>query len=65
MQILDVNDVAKLLKMTTKQVYSLTKTRYRMRHGDPIPSFKVNGNLRFRLDHVLDWLDRLSTKEAA
>ena len=67
MQILTVDDVASLLKMTRKQVYGLTKARYRARHGQAIPSFKVNGNLRFRLDHVLAWVDRLSTtnKEAA
>jgi predicted DNA-binding transcriptional regulator AlpA len=67
MQILTVDEVAALLKMTTGQVYRLTKKRFRMRHRTCLPHFKINGNLRFRLDHVVAWVDQLSNnnKEAA
>jgi predicted DNA-binding transcriptional regulator AlpA len=64
-EILTVREVAALLKMTEGQVYSLTKSRFRARHGEAraIPALRINGNLRFRLSDIEAWLDRLSREE--
>ena len=50
MEILTVDELAALLKMTKRQSYTMTETRT-LEGGmkdHPLPVLKINGNLRFR-----------------
>jgi excisionase family DNA binding protein len=62
-EILTVNEVAELLKMSREQVYEQTRNRARVRNAHPIPAIRINGNLRFRRSDIERWLDRLSESE--
>jgi predicted DNA-binding transcriptional regulator AlpA len=59
-EILTVSDVAKLLKFSKGQVYDLTRSRARVRQTLPIPTLRINGNLRFRRSDIEQWLNRLA-----
>jgi predicted DNA-binding transcriptional regulator AlpA len=60
--ILTVEDLATLLKVSTRQVYELTKQR--TRSGDirqnPLPVLRVGGSVRFRKSDIEAWLERIS-----
>lgn len=60
-EILTVNDLAALLKMSKAQVYELTKERTRSgaMRNNPIPFLKINGNVRFRKVDIDGWLGKL------
>ena len=62
--ILNLDDLCQLLKMTKVQCYNLCKKRAIARMSKPLPTLRINGNLRWRLSNVERWLDELS-KEAA
>lgn len=62
-EILTVSELASLLKMTESQVYTMTRKRGRSRMPTPIPCLHLNGNLRFRLSDVLQWLDKVAQEE--
>jgi len=49
-QILDVDDVAKLIKKSKDHVYRLTSQK-------KIPHYK-RGTLYFKLHEILDWIDK-------
>jgi excisionase family DNA binding protein len=60
-EILTVDELATLLKMSTTQVYEMTRKRTRagaMREN-PIPVLKINGNVRFRKSDIEAWLEKL------
>lgn len=64
-EILTVDEVAVLLKMSKGQVYEMTRERTRsgtMRET-PMPFFKINGNIRFNAVDVETWLQSLATKK--
>lgn len=59
--VLTVEELATLLKMSTGQVYEMTRNRTRsgaMREN-PIPVVKINGNVRFLKHQIEAWLERL------
>lgn len=60
--ILTVDDVAALLKMTKRQVYEMTceRTRSGAMRTNPIPVLKINGNVRFRKQDIDGWLEKLA-----
>jgi predicted DNA-binding transcriptional regulator AlpA len=61
MEILTVAELASLLKMSTNQVYEMTRTRTRsgaMREN-PIPVVKINGNVRFLKSEIEAWIEKL------
>ena len=60
-EILTVSDVAKLLKFSKGQVYDLTRSRAKIRQTVPIPTLRINGNLRFLRSEIEQWLRQLST----
>ncbi len=60
MDILTVDEVAALLKMTRDQVYTLTRARSRARMDKPIPVLRINSNLRFRRSDLDAWLADLA-----
>jgi predicted DNA-binding transcriptional regulator AlpA len=59
-EILTVTELAGLLKMTTRQIYSMCEERTRngsMKHN-PLPKMKLNGNLRFLKSDIEAWINR-------
>ena len=61
MELLTVDELAVMLKMSKGQIYEMTKTRTRtgsMREN-PLPVLKINGNVRFRKRDVEDWIEKL------
>ena len=66
-EILTVTEVASLLKMSKRQVYTMCETRTRIgsMKDHPLPVLKINGNLRFRKADVDSWLARLAEQKAA
>jgi predicted DNA-binding transcriptional regulator AlpA len=58
--ILTIDELAAWLRMTRGQVYSMTRQRARVRHVNPIPVLRINGNVRFRKADVEKWLDTLA-----
>jgi predicted DNA-binding transcriptional regulator AlpA len=67
MEILTVVELAKLLKMSKKQIYTMTETRTRTgaMKDHPLPVLRINGNLRFVRKDVDSWLERLTEGETA
>lgn len=64
-EILTVQEVAALLKMSKRQVYTMCETRTRegSMKNHPLPVLKINGNLRFRKTDVDSWLARLAERQ--
>src|SRR3974377_1970761 len=62
MEILTVDELADLLKMSKRQVYTRgqTRTRSGSMKDHPLPVLKINGNLRFRKADVDLWLAKLA-----
>jgi predicted DNA-binding transcriptional regulator AlpA len=58
-EILTVDELASLLKMTKRQVYTMCETRTRLKQEHPLPILRVNGNLRFAKMAVEAWLTKL------
>jgi excisionase family DNA binding protein len=61
-EILTVDELAALLKMTKRQVYTMTEMRTRegSMKNHPLPVLKINGNLRFRRSDIEQWLATLA-----
>lgn len=61
-ELLTVDDLATLLKMSTTQIYEMTRTRTRAgaMRDNPLPVVKINGNVRFLKSEIDGWLGRLS-----
>jgi predicted DNA-binding transcriptional regulator AlpA len=66
-EILTITELATMLKMSKKQIYTMCETRTRIgtMKADPLPVLKINGNLRFRKVDVDSWLAKLAGKQAA
>lgn len=64
MEILPVEELATLLKMTKRQIYEMTNTRTRTgaMKEHPLPVLKINGNLRFRKSDVETWVEGLALR---
>jgi predicted DNA-binding transcriptional regulator AlpA len=58
MEILTVDELATLLKMTKRQIYTMTETRAQSgaMKAHPLPALKINGNLRFRKAPIDEWI---------
>jgi excisionase family DNA binding protein len=61
-EILTVDELAALLKMTRRQIYSMTETRTRAKSPHPLPILRVNGNLRFSKAAITEWLKELEER---
>lgn len=59
-EILTVEDLASWLKFSKGQVYDLTRSRAKARHSYPVPTLRINGNLRFLKSDIEKWLRQLS-----
>jgi excisionase family DNA binding protein len=58
-EILTVDELASLLKMTRRQIYTMTEKRTREKQKHPLPFAHVNGNLRFSKADVEAWFAQL------
>lgn len=56
-EILTLKEVARLLKVAEKTVYSMAQK-------SEIPAFKVRGQWRFRRDDIDHWIDRQTNSPA-
>ena len=67
MEILTVDELAAMLKMSKGQIYEMTKERTRTgsMKDHPLPVLKINGNLRFRKADIEEWLTKLVTRRTA
>jgi len=63
MEILTVDELAAMLKMTTNQIYEMTRNRTRSgaMRDNPIPFVKINGNVRFVKSDIEAWLEKLAS----
>jgi len=59
-EILTVEDLASWLKFSKGQIYDLTRSRAKVRHSYPVPTLRINGNLRFKRSDIEAWLSRLA-----
>ena len=66
MEILTIDELAALLKMSRRQIYEMTATRTRTgaMKDHPLPVLRINGNLRFLRKNVDEWLRLLEGKAA-
>ncbi len=63
-EILTIEEVAQLLKMSRRQIYEMTRARTRERSSAPIPLLKINGNTRFRKIDIEAWINKLAEQGA-
>jgi excisionase family DNA binding protein len=61
-EILTIDELAEWLKATTTQIYEMTRTRYAVRHGIPLPNFRVGQQMRFRRSDVEQWIEKTTRK---
>jgi excisionase family DNA binding protein len=61
-EILTVDELAAMLKMNKRQIYSMTDkhTRTGSMRQNPLPVLRINGNLRFRRSDIEAWLEKLA-----
>ena len=59
MTILTIDEAAEFLKMKRGQLYTLTRARSRARMESPIPVLRINSNLRFCKESLIEWLTKL------
>ena len=65
MDLLDIDDLAALLKISRRSVYAMTNERARRSAPNPIPIVRLNAKcVRFRRCDVERWLEQ-KAKEAA
>ncbi len=66
-EILTIDELAAMLKMTRRQIYTMCEKRTRngAMKDHPLPVLKINGNLRFRKSEVDSWLLGLTDHKAA
>lgn len=56
-EILTLKEVARLLKVAAKTVYTMAQ-------NNELPAFKVRGQWRFRREHIDRWIDQQTEKKA-
>ena len=59
MTILNLQEAAEFLKLSKNSIYSMTRQRTRERMDAPIPVIRINGNLRFSKESLIEWLRNL------
>jgi predicted DNA-binding transcriptional regulator AlpA len=65
-EILTVDELAALLKMSKRQIYTMCEKRTRngSMKDHPLPVLKINGNLRFRKAAIEEWVQLVEGKAA-
>jgi len=62
-QILTVEQAAQYLGVSKRQVWEMTRARGLARMPIPIPLIRINGNVRFKLSSLQNWVDQLEAYE--
>jgi excisionase family DNA binding protein len=57
-EILTIDELGQLLKLSRAQIYSMLRKRGQARMQNPLPALKLNGNIRFRRQDIVEWLDK-------
>jgi len=61
--ILTMEEAAQILKLTTKQVFELCRTRSQERMDIPFPAFNLHAKAkRIRRSDLMDWIDKMATQ---
>ena len=59
-EVLTLQEVARILKCRTGQIYELTRRRGQERSPKPLPVFAIHNKMkRIRRRDLMDWLDQL------
>jgi hypothetical protein len=61
-EVLTLDEVGARLKFTRRQLYELTRRRGSSLGHPPLPSFKINGNIRVLRSDLEAWLLTLAAK---
>ena len=64
-EVLNVQEVAQLLKLEPSQIRELTRTRSQLRSKHPLPFCRVGRVLRFRRSAIDSWLSQLEAEPKA
>jgi predicted DNA-binding transcriptional regulator AlpA len=59
MTILNLQEAADFLRMSKVQVYGLCRSRSRARMNHPMPVLRINSNLRFSKESLVEWLQKI------
>jgi predicted DNA-binding transcriptional regulator AlpA len=62
-EVMTVQEVAAMLKMSKRQIYELCRERVRENMPHPLPRIVVNSNLRFVRHEVESWIEKLGQQE--
>jgi predicted DNA-binding transcriptional regulator AlpA len=62
-EILTIDDLASWLKMSCSQIYNMCRSRAGARMVNPLPTLKLNGNLRFRKSDIEQWLAKVAQEQ--
>jgi excisionase family DNA binding protein len=64
MEIMTVDEVAAMLRISKGQVYEMSRERTRTGEvrSNPIPSLRIGGSVRFRRSDVEAWIEKLARK---
>jgi hypothetical protein len=64
--ILTMEEAAQILKLTTKQVFELCRTRSQERMDVPFPAFNLHAKAkRIRKSDLLNWIDKMAQRGRA
>jgi DNA-binding transcriptional regulator GbsR (MarR family) len=60
-EILTIDELAAILKMSKRQIYTMCETRTRngSMKENPLPVLRINGNLRFSRASIQEWLSKI------
>jgi len=60
MEIMTVDEVAAMLRMSKRSVYELSSARGRAKMKHPLPVLRINSILRFCREDVEAWIEKLA-----
>ena len=66
-EILTIEQLADMLQMSKRQIYTMCETRTRngSMKENPLPVLRINGNLRFHRASIQEWLLKIEQQKAA
>ncbi len=60
MEIMTIDEVAAMLRMSKRSVYEMTSGRGRARMKHPLPVLRINSSVRFLRKDVEAWIEKLA-----
>jgi predicted DNA-binding transcriptional regulator AlpA len=64
-ELLTIDDLAPILKLSKRSLYELTRARVRAKQKHPLPMIRINGNVRFVRADVERWIEQLKQEHVA